>query len=127
ETRQPPSPHFDAGQLPTRVRPVRQRPTHRGRPRARAARADTRRRPHLAHHPLRRDQRPTAFRTPPNDSVVATRSARELSSLGSLDARPVFVGSATLLCAVVGATGFARYGDMGSPTGSHVGDAVFFG
>ena len=68
---QPPPPHSDAGQLPTRVRPVRQGPTHRRRPRVRAARADTRRRPHLAHHPLRRDQRPTALRTPPNDSVVA--------------------------------------------------------
>ena len=41
---------------------------------SRAARADTRRRPHLAHHPLRRDQRPTALRTPPNDSVVADRT-----------------------------------------------------
>ena len=40
---------------------------------SRAARADTRRRPHLAHHPLRRDQRPTALRTPPNDPVVADR------------------------------------------------------
>ena len=68
---QPPPPHSDAGQLPTRVRPVRQGPTHRRRPRVWAARADTRRRPHLAHHPLRRDQRPTALRTPPNDSVVA--------------------------------------------------------
>jgi hypothetical protein len=38
-----------------------------------------------------------------------------------------FVVSATLLGAVVGATGLARYGDMGSPTGSHVGDAIFFG
>ena len=78
---EPPPPHSDASQLPTCVRPVRQRPTHRRRPRALAARADTRRRPHLAHHPLRRDQRPTALRTPPNDSVVATRSARELSAL----------------------------------------------
>ena len=72
---QPPPPHSDAGQLTTRVRPLRQRPTHRRRPRALAARADTRRRPHLAHHPLRLDRRPTALRTAPNDSVVATRSA----------------------------------------------------
>ena len=100
-TGEPPPPHSDASQLPTRVRPIRQRPTHRRRPRARAARADTRRRPHLAHHPLRRDQRPTALRTPPNDSVVATRSARGLSALPvptrRQDSRPSGVASPSSL------------------------------
>ena len=73
--------------------------THnRGRPRALAARVDARRRPHLAHHPLRRNQRPTALRPPPNDPVVAL-ARREISPRNGAGSRLCVAASPSSLAA----------------------------